>query len=54
MADLKARIAKRCAMEFNDGDFINFVRALCGNDTVDYNMEVALSERQNGYMKYVF
>jgi len=23
MADLKARIAKRCAMEFNDGDFIN-------------------------------
>ena len=23
MADLKARIAKRCAMDFNDGDFIN-------------------------------
>jgi acetate CoA/acetoacetate CoA-transferase beta subunit len=23
MADLKARIAKRCAKEFNDGDFIN-------------------------------
>ena len=23
MADLKARIAKRCAMEFRDGDFIN-------------------------------
>ena len=31
-------------------DFIDFVRALCGNDTIDYNMEVALSERQNGYM----
>ena len=31
-------------------DFIDFVRALCGNDTVDYNMEVALSERQSGYM----
>ena len=30
--------------------FIDFVRALCGNDTIDYNMEVALSERQNGYM----
>ena len=23
MADLKARIAKRCAKEFEDGDFIN-------------------------------
>ena len=33
-----------------ENGFINFVRALCGNDTVDYNMEVALSERQNGYM----
>ena len=33
-----------------ENDFIDFVRALCCNDTVDYNMEVALSERQNGYM----
>ena len=33
-----------------ENDFIDFVRALCGNDTVDYNMEIALSERQNGYM----
>ena len=33
-----------------ENDFIDFVRALCGNDTVAYNMEVALSERQNGYM----
>lgn len=33
-----------------ENNFIDFVRALCGNDTVDYNMEVALSERQNGYM----
>ena len=33
-----------------ENDFIDFVRSLCGNDTVDYNMEVALSERQNGYM----
>ena len=33
-----------------ENDFIDFVRALCGNDTIDYNMEVALSERQNGYM----
>ena len=33
-----------------ENDFIDFVRALCDNDTVDYNMEVALSERQNGYL----
>lgn len=33
-----------------ENDFIDFVRALCCNDTIDYNMEVALSERQNGYM----
>ena len=33
-----------------ENDFIDFVRALCGNDTIGYNMEVALSERQNGYM----
>lgn len=33
-----------------ENDFIDFVRAMCGNDTIDYNMEVALSERQNGYM----
>ena len=33
-----------------ENDVIDFVRALCGNDTIDYNMEVALSERQNGYM----
>ena len=33
-----------------ENGFIDFVRALCGNDTIDYNMEVALSERQNGYM----
>ena len=33
-----------------ENNFIDFVRALCGNDTIDYNMDVALSERQNGYM----
>jgi len=31
-------------------EFLNFVRALCGNDTVDYNMEVAMSEREKGYL----
>ncbi len=33
-----------------ENDFIGFVRALAGNDTVDYNMEVALSEREKGYL----
>ena len=31
-------------------EFIEFVRTLCGNDSVDYNMEVALSEREHGYL----
>ena len=31
-------------------DFIAFVRSLCGNDSIDYNMEVATSERQHGYL----
>lgn len=33
-----------------EGEFLRFVRALSGNDSVDYNMEVALSERQTGYL----
>ncbi len=31
-------------------DFLAFVRALCGSDDVDYNMDVALSERETGYL----
>ena len=31
-------------------EFIGFVRALCGNDEIDYNEEVAQSERQCGYL----
>lgn len=31
-------------------DFLRFVRTLCEDDTVDYNMEVAQSERETGYM----
>lgn len=30
--------------------FLSFVRALCGNDTVGYNEEVAASERETGYL----
>ena len=33
-----------------ENEYINFVRALCGNDSVDYNLEVATSERENGYL----
>ena len=30
--------------------FLAFVRELCGSDTVDYNDEVALSERETGFL----
>lgn len=31
-------------------DFLNFVRAVSGNNTINYNREVAASERENGYL----
>ena len=31
-------------------DFLNFVRAVAGNATIDYNEQVALSEREKGYL----
>ena len=31
-------------------DFLNFVRAVAGNNTIDYNRDVAASERENGYL----
>ena len=37
-------------LENPEKDFLRFVRTLCGNETVDYNMEVAQSERETGYM----
>ena len=33
-----------------DADFLAFVRALSGSDTIGYNMEVAESEREKGYL----
>jgi glutaminase len=33
-----------------EGEFLNFVRSLCCDDTVDYNMEVAMSERETSYL----
>ena len=37
-------------LEDPEAEFLRFVRALCGDDTVDYNMEVAQSEREKGYL----
>lgn len=31
-------------------EFLGFVRAVAGNDTIDYNPAVAISERENGYL----
>ncbi|MBR4995076.1 MAG: glutaminase [Alistipes sp.] len=31
-------------------DFLNFVRKVSGNDSIDYNRDVANSERENGYL----
>lgn len=37
-------------LEDAEGEFLKFVRALCGSDDIDYNMEVAMSERATGYL----
>lgn len=37
-------------LESPEDEFIAFVRALCGSDTVDYNIDVAMSEREKGYL----
>ncbi len=31
-------------------EYLEFVRSLAGSDSIGYNMEVALSERENGYL----
>lgn len=33
-----------------EGEFLNFVRTLCKDDTISYNEEVAYSEREHGYL----
>ncbi len=37
-------------LENPEEDFLRFVRAVAGNDTIDYNKNVALSERSTGYL----
>ena len=33
-----------------EAEFLNFVRAVAGNNTINYNKDVAISERENGYL----
>ena len=33
-----------------EAEFLRFVRAVAGNETIDYNKQVAISERENGYL----
>lgn len=37
-------------LEDPEAEFLNFIRTLCKDNTVDYNMEVAMSEREKGYL----
>ena len=37
-------------LDDHEVEFLNFIRALSGNDSIDYNMEVAQSEREKGYL----
>ena len=37
-------------LEDAEGAYIEFVRSLSGNDSIDYNIEVAFSEREKGYL----
>lgn len=37
-------------LEDPDASFLGFIRALSGSETIDYNMEVAESEREKGYL----
>ncbi len=45
-------VADVLAERFDDpeGRFLAFVRSLCGNDAIDYDDEVARSERATGYL----
>ena len=33
-----------------EGEFLGFIRTLCKDDTISYNLEVAHSEREKGYL----
>ena len=38
------------SLENPEEDFLRFVRAVSGNETINYNEHVAVSERENGYL----
>lgn len=38
------------SLENPEEEFLKFVRAIAGNDTIDYNRQVAASERETGYL----
>ena len=38
------------SLEDPEGDFLRFIRELCGDESIDFNMEVAMSERECGYL----
>lgn len=38
------------SLENPEEEFLKFVRAIAGNDTIDYNRQVASSERETGYL----
>lgn len=38
------------SLEDPEGDFLRFIRELCDDESVDFNMEVAMSERECGYL----
>ena len=37
-------------LEDPEMDFLRFIRTLCSNEDIYYNVDVAVSERENGYM----
>ena len=38
------------SLEDPEGEFLRFIRELCGDESIDFNMEVAMSERECGYL----
>lgn len=37
-------------LEHPEEEYLRFIRAITGNDSINYNEEVAISERENGYL----
>ncbi|WP_455672442.1 glutaminase, partial [Phocaeicola sp.] len=37
-------------LKYPEEEYLRFVRSISGNNSIDYNEEVAVSERENGYL----